>query len=85
MKWGKEKDKKSTITGGQPSQECGGNTYCFARRAESLLGTGYQCAIYWPLVACEAWPVGAFMFRIWPMGCTLPTSALILVLDHTSS
>ena len=42
------------------------------------------CAVHWPLAACEAWPVGAFTFHIWPMGCALPTSALILVLDHTS-
>lgn len=41
------------MTRGQPSQECGGNTYCFARKADSLQGTGYKCAAHWPLVACK--------------------------------
>jgi len=42
------------MTRGQPSQECGGNTYCFARKADSLQGTGYKHAVHWALVACEA-------------------------------
>jgi len=38
MKWG----GNSTITRGQPSQEHGGNTYCFATKADSLQDTGYN-------------------------------------------
>jgi len=34
------------MTRGQPSQECGGNIYCFARKGDSLQGTGYKRGVH---------------------------------------